>query len=147
MGICESAGILHLSDGGRRQAILEVLSNGTIEQHRLLRDETHLVAKPGHVELFDINALEFHRTNVRIIETLNELDHGGFAPAAHTDESERLPLLDAETETAKDRGFGTSRVCEMDVSESNLGRLDVVPIGSYKTRVALLNDGLLSYGL
>ena len=75
VGVGELACGLHLGDRSRRQTILQILANRTVEENWLLRNETHLVTEPCYIQFLDVDSFKFDSSNVWIIESLDELDN------------------------------------------------------------------------
>ena len=121
-------------------AILDVFCQGTVKQHRLLRDDAERGAYLGHVQLQYIVSLHtlkidrtrdmtrrspncntYQRSPVEIIEPLKQLDDRRLAAARVADEGDLLPRGDGHGEVAQDlglaaRGVREGRPRELDVA-------------------------------
>lgn len=68
--------LLYLLESSPTLSVEDVLSNRGIEEDRLLRDETDLLAVVFEVEVFDVDLVEEYFSLLNVIETLQQFDAG-----------------------------------------------------------------------
>ena len=99
--------------------VADVLGDGGIKQHRLLRHYANLGAEPVEVEVTKVKVLQGEGAGRRVIEPLDERDNSALATPTGSNESKGLARTEGKAETLKDLDIGTSRVGELNILHSH----------------------------
>ena len=116
--------------------VLDVVSNGSVEEHRFLGDNANLGSDMGQVQLLDVVVLHVQGASVQIIEPLYQLDHGGLATPGLAHQSNPLSRLDMERDLVEDLGVGSGGVAELTALQPNVPLQGVVQLEA-RRRVAV----------
>jgi hypothetical protein len=121
----ESFGIGSILPSRSNQTMLDIASDRSSKQSRLLRDETDLLSKPLDVESLDVVTVKVDGTLDRIVESFRQCDNGTLSTSASTDKSDGGPSLESRSVVPENRDIRSRGVMELDVFEGN-DTLDVI---------------------
>ncbi len=108
-----------LGVGRARLANLDVFTNGSLEENRVLQDHAHVAAHHVQGKHAVINAVDFHRALLDFIEAGNELDQRGFAATGEADQRDLSSCRDMQVDALEDgplRGVAKGDVLEEDIA-------------------------------
>ena len=88
--------------GGIRATVADVLHDGAVEKPGILQDHAEHAAQVIAVELLDVVAVHQDGTAVDIVETHQQLDHGGLAGTGWTDDGDLLARFGVEGKVIDD---------------------------------------------
>src|SRR5579885_357505 len=77
----------------------DVVAEGSLEQHRLLKDDADILAQRHQRILAIIDAIDFHRAGLSFIETWNELDHRRLAAAGEANQGDSFASRNVQGNT------------------------------------------------
>jgi hypothetical protein len=104
---------------GIYEAMLNVSTNGSGEEDRLLRHETDVRSEPRQIQFTNVEAVQAHRATEGIIKPLDQRDNGRLARSRSTHESCRLACRERKAEVLKDLDLWTRRVIEVNILKGN----------------------------
>ena len=125
----------HFGVGGVGAAVNDVVAHGTVQQRGVLRDQTDLGAQAFLGYAVDVLPVNRNRAALRFVEAQKQVDDGGFARAAASDQADFFARADGEVEAVEQR-FACF-VGEIDVFE-----LDFALRHFQRQGVRLVEDGV-----
>jgi len=112
--------LLYFGVGGIPAAVANVVADGIVEQHGVLRHHADRGAQRGLRDVADILAIDQDPAARDVIETKHQARDGRFAGAGRSDDRDRLAGRHLETETFEDRTLGI--VGEPHILETQIAR-------------------------
>mmetsp|Transcript_29095 Transcript_29095/g.94889 ORF Transcript_29095/g.94889 Transcript_29095/m.94889 type:complete len:255 (+) Transcript_29095:114-878(+) len=117
VGVGGARGRDHLLLRGVRLAVANVLADGGVEQCGLLVHQTHHSTQPVQVERGDGPPVEQHFTLLRVVEALQQLDHGALAAARRAHQRHRGAGLHGQAKVLEHGSIEPRGVREADILE------------------------------
>jgi len=131
--VCKPRRRLDLLARRARPAKRDVPADAAGEEHRLLRDETHLLPQPAHVGGADVGAVEAHLAAVDVVEALEQSDHRALAAAGGARQRDGRARLDAQAQLAVHAHVGARGVGEAHGQQLHLpARARTLPVGGWR---------------
>jgi hypothetical protein len=113
----QAGGVFDLVLGGAGAAVGDVVADGVIEQHGVLRDDADCVPQAGLGVIADISAVDHYAPGGDVVEAEEQAGDGGFAGAGGSNDGDFMAGGDVEGDAFED--FALRRVAEPDVLEGD----------------------------
>ena len=124
-------GLFDVFVGNPVRAQANVAFDRSGKQKRILQDHAEAAAEFGEVHFFYVDAVDFDRALLHVVEAHQQRDDRGLAGAGVADDGDRLTGFDGEGNVAENPvGFGRNRsraLLGLDGSETRPHRLRPVP--------------------
>ena len=120
MGVSGLRGGFHLLPGRAGTTHQQVVKDGVVEEHGLLRHDPDLPTQVGQRDLADVDTVNFNGTSRGFIETRHQVGEGGFAGAARADQGADGARGNMDVDVLQD-GFARP-VGEGDLLERDIAR-------------------------
>ncbi len=122
-GCLDHLSIWYLSEQG---SVADVLCDGRIKQHRLLRDDPHLRPQPPEIQISQVVSVQRDAPCHGIVEPLNQRDGGALATPTWADEGQCLAGGHLHGQALEHVELRTGRVVEVDaVNLNGTGRVSL----------------------
>ena len=92
---------LDLGAGSPGASAGDILRHGLIEDHDVLADQGHLPSQVVHRQLAQIGPIDFYAALERVIEAVEQIQHGGFSAAAFARQPEPEVARHGQAEVAQ----------------------------------------------
>ncbi|MCY1518954.1 hypothetical protein D9M68_536900 [compost metagenome] len=127
MDVRQAGGRLDLRVARVRAPVADVVADGVVEQHGVLRHDADRRPQAGLRHVADVLAVDQNRAAVGVVEAEQQARDGGFARARRAHDGNGLAGGDREADALQDRPAGV--VAEMHVAEFHLGARDAQGVG------------------
>ncbi len=101
----------------------DVVGDRVVEQERILRDQSDLLAQGSQVGHAQIHAIDHDGAVIGIVEARQEAEQRGFAAAVLADQGDGLAVVDGQVDAGEDRMAG--RIGKADVLEDDGGMVSL----------------------